>query len=95
MPAEPVLPDGELRFRVLQLIADGRLPVMLSTTICAGYGRGFLCEVCAQPIGEDKIEYDVTLPGSDKCLHFHIACHFAWQRECARNPKADKLTATP
>jgi hypothetical protein len=84
MPTEPVLPESELRARVLQCIEDGRLPVVLSTIIYAGYGQGRQCDLCDQPIACDKIEYDVTEPrGGGKWLHFHFACHSAWQRECA------------
>jgi hypothetical protein len=56
---------------------------MLSTHIEAGYGAGVECDLCDQPIAADKIEYDVTDAISGKRLHFHIACHLAWQRECA------------
>ncbi len=83
MPTEPTLPESELRSRALQRIEDGRLPIMLSTRIDAGYGAGVQCDLCDQPIAADKIEYDVTDPDSGKRLHFHIACHLVWQRECA------------
>ena len=83
MPTEPVLPESELRSRVLRRIEDGRLPIMLSTTIYAGYGQGVQCDLCEQPIAADKIEYDVTDPDDDRRLHFHMPCHTAWQRECA------------
>jgi hypothetical protein len=83
VPTEPVLPESELRSRVLQRIEDGRLPVMLSNIIYAGYGQGIQCDLCGQPIAADKIEYDVTAPGGVEWLHFHFACHSAWQRECA------------
>jgi hypothetical protein len=83
MPTEPVLPESELRARVLRLIDDGQLPLVLSTQIDAGYGSGGCCDLCAQAIVADKIEYDVTDPGSGRRLHFHFACHSAWQRECA------------
>jgi hypothetical protein len=83
MPTEPVLPESELRSRVLQYIEDGRLPLMLSTHIHAGYGAGVQCDLCGQPIARDKVEYDVTAPDSGTRLHFHFACHSAWQRECA------------
>jgi hypothetical protein len=83
MPTEPVLPASELRARALQRIEDGRLPLVLSTHIYAGYGAGVRCALCDQPIASDKIEYDVTDPRSEKCLHFHLACHTEWQRECA------------
>jgi len=83
MPTEPVLPESELHARVLLCIEDGRLPVVLSTTIYAGYGQGIPCDLCDQPIDCDKIEYDVTDPRGGKWLHLHFACHSVWQRECA------------
>ena len=46
MPTGAVLPESELRARVLQYIEDGRLPVVLSTTMYAGYGRGVQCDLC-------------------------------------------------
>jgi|SRR5215469_13653718 len=83
MPAEPVLPESALRSLAVQHIEDGRLPLALSNLIYAGYGQGVPCDLCGIPIVADKIEYDVTDPRDDEFLHFHIACHFAWQRECA------------
>ena len=83
MPSEPVLPESELRARVLQYIEDGRLPVVLSTTMYAGWGRDVQCDLCNQPIDCDKIEYDVTDPRGGKWLHFHVECHSLWERECA------------
>ena len=83
MPTEPVLPESELRPRVLKAIEDRRLPLVLSTTIYAGYGRGNTCDLCDQQIAADKIEYDVTDPRGGRWLHFHFACHSVWQRECA------------
>ena len=82
MPTEPVLPESELSCRVLQRIEDGRLPIMLSATIYAGYGQGARCDLCDEPITVNKIEYD-DIDSTGKRLHFHIACHLAWQRECA------------
>jgi hypothetical protein len=83
MPTEPVLPESELRSLVLRRIEEGRLPVVLSTTIYAGYGQGKPCDLCDQPIACDKIEYDITDPRASKWLRFHFPCHSAWQRECA------------
>ena len=79
-----MLTESELRLRVLRRIRKGRLPVMLSTTIKAGYGQGVRCDVCDQLIARDNVEYDVfTDRRSRERLHFHLACHTAWQRECA------------
>jgi len=83
MPSEPVLPESELRARVLQYIEDGRLPVVLSTTMYAGWGRDVQCDLCNQPIAGDQTEYDVTDPRGGTWLHFHVECHSVWQRECA------------
>ena len=83
MPIEPVLPMSELHSRVLKRIDDGRLPLALSTQIDARYGVGVRCDLCDQPIATDKIEYDVIDQASGKSLRFHLACHLAWQRECA------------
>ena len=50
MPTKPALTESELRSRVLQRIENGRLPLMLSTGIDAGYGEGVRCDLCDQPI---------------------------------------------
>ena len=79
-----MLPEKALRLRVLQRLADGRLPVMLSPSIYAGYGRRDSCEVCELPIEPEEVQYDVIEPsGTEGRLHFHLACHSAWQGECA------------
>jgi hypothetical protein len=95
MPTEPVLPENELRLRVLQCIEKGRLRCVMASSIDAGYGTGEQCDVCDQPIAPDKIEYDLTDPHSGESLHFHVACHAAWQRECARRLKDSRSTAQP
>ena len=84
MPTRPLLPESELRVRVIQRVEDGRLPLVLSTQIDAGYGTGVQCDLCDQPIAADKIEYSVTDSRTGKRLYFHVACHSMWQHECAR-----------
>jgi len=84
MSTKPVLPESELRARVIQRIEDGRLPVALLTSIDAGYGTGVECDLCGQPIAADKIEYGVTDSRTGRRLYFHVACHSVWQHECAR-----------
>jgi hypothetical protein len=95
MPTEPVLPENELRSRVLLRLEDGRLPLMLATRIDAGYGAGAQCVICDLPIAADKIEYDVTDFRTSKRLHFHIACHLAWQRECGLRLREEALRDQP
>src|SRR5215469_5801598 len=82
MTTEPVLHESELRARVIQRLEDGRLPVVLPTRINAAYGTRMPCDLCDRPIAANEVEYEVTDPGSGKRLHFHIACHYAWRREC-------------
>jgi hypothetical protein len=36
----------------------------------------------------------VTDPGSGNRLHFHIACHLAWQHECAIRLRDRRLPST-
>jgi len=83
VPTEPVLPESELRSRAVERIEAGRLPLVLSNHIYAGYGEGALCALCDQPIAPDKVQYDVTLESHKERLLFHLTCHLAWQRECA------------
>jgi hypothetical protein len=83
MPTEPVSLESDLRSLAVQHIEDDRLPLALSNLIYAGYGQGVACDLCDLPISADEIEYDVTDPRDDGLLTFHMACHFAWQRECA------------
>ena len=90
MPTEAVVPESTVRALVLQRIEDGRLPLALSTQIDAGYGTGVHCDLCDQPIGAEKVEYDVTDPRSGRRLHFHFACHAAWQRECALRVRQER-----
>jgi hypothetical protein len=71
MPTEPVLPESELRARVLRLIEEGQLPLVASTHIDAAYGAGGRCDLCAQPIVADKIEYDVPA-AADACTSLRL-----------------------
>ena len=87
MPTEPVLPEGELRARVLERIEAGRLPCPIATRIDAGYGTRVVCDLCDRSITPDKVEYDVTDPATGRRMHFHFACHAVWQRECAQRLK--------
>jgi hypothetical protein len=82
MPEEPVLPERELRARVIRRMEDGRLPLTLPTRINAGYGSGARCDLCDQPIAAHKVEYEIADARSGKRLYFHVACHSIWQREC-------------
>jgi hypothetical protein len=83
MPTESQLRDTTLRVRVRELIADGRLPVMVPTRIDAGYGSGHVCVACAQPITSAQVEYELADYRDGRPLCFHLGCHVVWQIECA------------
>jgi hypothetical protein len=72
MPKTHVPFEKELRARVIQLIEDGRLPIVLSTYITAGCGTGIRCDLCDHPIAADTVEHDVIDPFSEERLHFHL-----------------------
>ena len=79
-----VLPSRVTAYWKSNVPRDGRLPVVLSTDIDAGYGTGVRCVLCDQRIAPDKIEYGVIDRARSNRLHFHIACHLVWRGECAR-----------
>ena len=84
MPTESQLQDPRLRQHVCELIENGRLPVMLSEHISAGYGSGHRCVACDLPITNVQIEYEVSDCRDGRPLSFHMGCHVVWQLECAQ-----------
>jgi len=60
MPEDSVLPERELRARLIRRMEDGRLPVALPTRINAGYGSGAQCDLCDQPIAAHQVEYEIN-----------------------------------
>jgi hypothetical protein len=80
----PQKPDSELlREQVRTRIDSGALPQVAPARLLAGYGENQPCALCGQPITPTQVEYDVELNyGAErKTLHFHLACHAAWQLE--------------
>lgn len=85
MPTESQIRDRELRSRVRERIKNGRLPLILSRDILAGYGSGKnTCAACDQPITRDHIEYELKDAPIPVSLLFHFGCHAVWQIECAK-----------
>ncbi len=82
MPYGSRLSERELRAIARQRMRDGRLPVVLSKDLIAGYGSGALCCLCEQPIEKHHVEYAVTAAPKGRELVFHLVCHAAWQLEC-------------
>jgi len=83
-PYGPQKPDSELlREQVRTRIASGALPQAAPARLFAGKGSNETCDVCGQSISPTQIVYDVevTQGAGRKNLHFHLACHAAWQLE--------------
>jgi hypothetical protein len=82
VPAGSSLPDHELRLRAGERIEDGRLPLLVSTKVAAGYGTVNQCAVCDEPVTHEHTEYEVKDPRDGKLLMVHLRCYRAWQLEC-------------
>lgn len=84
-PYGPQKPDSELlREQVRTRIASGALPQVAPARLFGGYGTNQTCDVCGQPISPTQIVYEVELTqggSKGRTLHFHLACHAAWQLE--------------
>jgi len=81
MPTKPVLSEAELRLRIQQRMADGRLPATRPDHIDAGYGTGTDCDACGVAITPGKVEYEVNEGGT---IRLHFACFVIWQQECSK-----------
>ncbi len=84
MQSKGVLTESELMRRARERIDDGRFPVVMPSSISAGYATGsVLCALCDLEILADRAMYEIDDPrGLDKVLTFHFACYVIWQREC-------------
>jgi hypothetical protein len=90
MPTQSRSLDNALGARVRQLIAEGHLPVLeeghlpvlLAEKIHGGYGSVSKCDVCAQPIEHNQVEYEVEHQQLGKTLSFHLGCYVLWQLAC-------------
>jgi hypothetical protein len=76
----------ELRKRARELIQEGKLPDRAPVRVWAGPGSERPCALCGEAIPASDVEYEVdTAVGrARKTIHFHFACHAAWQFECLR-----------
>lgn len=78
--------EAELRKRARELIREGKLPDRAPTRVWAGAGSGLPCALCTEAIPVSEVEYEVEtgVGRASRALHFHFACHAAWQFECLR-----------
>jgi hypothetical protein len=84
MPTGSSLSNDQLLALARARLADGQLPVVISTRVDAGYGVGHACTLCNQLITRAHTEYDVRPEPAGSVLVFHLRCHQAWQLECIR-----------
>jgi hypothetical protein len=83
MATESQLLAAALRSRIRQDLKNGHLPVMLPRQIAAGYGSGWACDVCDQPITTTQIECEVD-DDRGRRLRLHLGCNLVWQLECTQ-----------
>jgi hypothetical protein len=78
----PDISVGQLRNMARGCILQGRLPVISTRRLKAGYGGfGNACVLCGQPIEREQVEYYVTDVRNGHSFAFHLSCHAAWQLE--------------
>ena len=82
MPFGPHNPDDlSLREMARCKIETRKLPCAHQAHLYAGHGGGEMCAVCDFPIVPRQVLYEVELELAS--FYFHLACHAAWQLECA------------
>jgi hypothetical protein len=86
MPYGMRIPEAVLRSMARQRLDDGQLPLVIATTVSAGYGSRKRCALCDSPVEPQHVEYEVGI------MVFHVNCHSVWQLECAARlaVKADR-----
>ena len=94
--------ESELRKRARELIREGKLPDRAPVGVWAGAGSELPCALCGEVIPSSDVEYEVDtgVGRAHRTIHFHFACHAAWQFECLRadftaGANADKKVARP
>ena len=76
-----------LQALVRSRMLSGELPSRGEHQLFASKGDGRLCACCANPIIQQQVQYEVTVPtayGAPMCFAMHIACFDAWRGECRR-----------
>ena len=91
MPYWSRISEDHLRSMAGQLIAAGHLPLMIARNVTAGDGSGEHCKLCDQPVGPQRLAYEVSDIRDGALLVFHIICHSAWQHECVRRMSNPQL----
>jgi hypothetical protein len=82
MPTGCTYSDEQLRWRAVEAIVSGRLPLAITTRLKASFGIGSTCCLCGQEITRSHAEYEVVDVRDGRSLVLHVRCHQAWQLEC-------------
>jgi CheY-like chemotaxis protein len=75
----PRMDNESLRLLIRDKIQDGRLPSAGMPGVWGGRGGGETCDACAAAIA--ATEFVIEGVASDRLLHFHVWCFYAWDRE--------------
>jgi hypothetical protein len=70
-----------LRQRARELLKLGALPTDEPSTLLGGNGEGQNCSLCGCPVESSEMEFEFSV--GTTVYRFHLACHTAWQSECA------------
>lgn len=71
----------KLRQRARELLESGALPPHEPKAIFGGHGEGHQCSLCGCPVDSSEMEFEFAVDST--IYRFHLACHTAWQSECA------------
>ncbi len=90
MPYGPLQPDDVALRTLARHKIESRVLPCGPATLWAGHGDGQACILCGMPIAGRQVIYEVEFRGHPT-LCFHIACHAAWQLECAEEQASGSL----
>jgi hypothetical protein len=80
-----MLPEEYLRDLARQAITAELIPLHWPDRVWGGPGIGASCALCAQPVLQDEMEYEVHWAGDRgphlDLFHFHNRCFAAWEFE--------------
>jgi hypothetical protein len=75
--------DSDLQALARTRIENGTLPCNPPPSTWGGRSTGVRCELCAETIAREAIDYEVVLE-QKRVAHFHMQCFSIWRLECER-----------
>lgn len=83
--------EAALRKLAREVLLAGKLPRQDPDRTWGGSGVGVQCAVCAKPVTQDEVEYEIQFahdgsnPGLDR-YHLHLRCFAVWELERTKLP---------